>query len=210
MTSFEGIDLACVRGERLVFAGLGFQVDPGEALVLVGANGSGKSSLLRLMAGLIGPASGRMLWGGVPTTDDPEAHRERLGYLGHLDAVKPSLSVRENLAFWASLAGAGAGSTMAALEAFGLDRLADLPGRYLSQGQRRRLALARVAATTPELWLLDEPSVGLDRASLAALAGVIQRHRQGGGRVVVATHAELELGLTRTLDLDRFRRMGTA
>lgn len=205
MTTFEGVDLACVRGERLVFAGLDFTLAAGEALVLVGANGSGKSSLLRLMAGLIGPAAGRLRWGGEPVGADPEAHRARLAYLGHLDAVKPSLSATENLAFWTSLAGSPPGATAAALQAFGLTRLADLPGRYLSQGQRRRLALARVAAAAPPLWLLDEPSVGLDRASLAALGQVIARHRGQGGRVVVATHAELELGLTRTLDLDRFR-----
>ena len=200
---FQGTDLACERGERLVFAGLDFALAPGEALVLTGPNGSGKSSLLRLMAGLLKPAHGSLTWGGAPVLDDPEAHRRRLHYLGHQDAVKPVLSVAENLSFWSALRG-GATSEDALLDAldrFGLKALAELPARYLSQGQRRRLALARLLATPGELWLLDEPTVGLDSASVVRLGEEIEAARAGGLRTVLATHLDLPLADVRRLDL---------
>ena len=147
MTVFKGEGLACERGERLVFAGLSFAVDRGGVLVLTGPNGSGKSSLLRLMAGLLKPADGLLSWDGQPVSDDPEAHRHRLHYLGHLEAVKPVLTPIENLAFWAAIKGGGVdrASLLDALDRFGLKALADMPSRYLSAGQRRRLALARLA-----------------------------------------------------------------
>ncbi|HEX2114080.1 MAG TPA: heme ABC exporter ATP-binding protein CcmA, partial [Alphaproteobacteria bacterium] len=156
---FVGEDLACVRGERLVFENLSFRARPGEALLLMGPNGSGKSSLLRLMAGLLAPASGRLLWGGSAIIDDPDSHRARLHYIGHLDALKPALTVSENLAFYAALRGrpADADTLGSAISAFHLDKLADTPARFLSQGQRRRTALARVLAAPAALWLLDEP-----------------------------------------------------
>jgi len=169
MSLFQGRSLACVRGERRVFQDLDFAVPPGGALVLTGANGSGKSSLLRLMAGLLHPTAGDLLWDGRPVAEDAEGHRARLHYLGHLDAVKPVLTLAENLAFWARLRVASGGGTLriaAALAAFDLTALAEAPGRRLSAGQRRRLALARLIAAPAELWLLDEPTVGLDRASL--------------------------------------------
>ncbi len=137
MTLFEGRDLTCVRGERHVFAGLGFAVPQGGALILHGPNGSGKSSLLRLMAGLLKPAQGGLAWGDRPVSDDPEGHRARLQYLGHLDAVKPVLSAAENLTFWASAQGGGRGGgqgegqggVAAALERIGLTGLAEVPAR---------------------------------------------------------------------------------
>lgn len=204
MSDFEGRELSCVRGERLVFRGLDFSLPRGGALVLVGPNGSGKSTLLRLMAGLLEPESGTLAWGEKPVADDPAAHRERVSYLGHLDAVKPVLSVAENLAFWAGLAGGGLAETQRALDGFGLSPLADLPGRVLSAGQRRRLALARLLLAPTKLWLLDEPSVGLDRESLARLEAACAGHRTRGGRIVIATHAAIELPGARTLDLAAF------
>lgn len=201
MADFEGRSLQCRRGGRDVFAGLDFVLPPGGALLLTGPNGSGKSSLLRLMAGLLRPAAGELLWDGRPVAEAPEAHAARLHYLGHLDAVKPVLSVAENLRFWAAVRG-GRGTLDAALEAFALSELADVPGRLLSAGQRRRLALARLLAAPAEMWLLDEPSVGLDHASVGRLAAAIAAHRDGGGRVAVATHTALDLADPRRLSLD--------
>ncbi|MEQ8355033.1 MAG: heme ABC exporter ATP-binding protein CcmA [Kiloniellaceae bacterium] len=196
MANFEGRSLHCRRGGRDVFAGLSFALPPGGALLLTGPNGSGKSSLLRLMAGLLKPAAGELLWDGQSIAATPEDHAARLHYLGHLDAVKPVLSVVENLRFWADLRGGGAAPEAAnktALEEFALVELAAVPGRLLSAGQRRRLALARLIASPADLWLLDEPSVGLDHASAGRLAAAIAKHRAGGGRVVVATHTALDM-----------------
>ena len=210
MTPFEGRDLACVRGERLVFAGLGFTLGDGGALVLHGPNGSGKSSLLRLMAGLLKPAQGILAWGERPVSEDPEGHRARLHYLGHLDAVKPVLSAAENLAFWAAATGDGGDrgdhedGVANAMKRVGLVPLAEVPGRMLSAGQRRRLALARLFLTPADLWLLDEPTVGLDGESIARLEAGLAEHRQGGGRVVVATHTAIDLPGAERLDLAAF------
>lgn len=186
-----------------MFAGLAFALAPGDALVLTGPNGSGKSSLLRVLAGLLPSAAGRLRWAGQDIAEEPEAHRARLAYLGHLDAVKPALAVAENLAFWIALGGGDARGAATALARFKLDRLADLPARYLSQGQRRRLALARVVALPRALWLLDEPSVGLDAESIAALCAAIEAHRAGGGIAVLSTHAPLAIAAPQRLDLAR-------
>lgn len=193
--TFEGQDLACRRGGRILFRDLGFRVEPGGALALVGPNGSGKSSLLRLMAGLLAPVAGALQWNGRPVDDE---HRGRLGYIGHLDAVKAPLTVREMLTFHARLQGSG-GDPEAAARAFGLGAAIDLPGRYLSAGQRRRLSLARLLVAPRPLWLLDEPTVGLDEDGLAAFAALAGLHRRGGGMIVVSTHAALGLAEVATL-----------
>lgn len=200
---FDGQELRCVRGQRVVFERLAFSLAPGEALVLTGANGSGKSSLLRLMAGLVRPAAGRILWDGAPIAADPEAHGARLHYVGHLDAVKPALGVRENLSVWSELRD-GASAVDAALDRVGLGALAGLPVRYLSAGQRRRLALARLFAAPAALWLLDEPSVALDRESVGVLIAAIAEHRRGGGICVVSTNVDLAVADAATLDMPRF------
>lgn len=209
MANFEGRSLHCRRGGRDVFAELSFALPPGGALLLTGPNGSGKSSLLRLMAGLLKPAGGALLWGDTSIAEAPEEHAARLHYLGHLDAVKPVLSVTENLRFWAALRGIPKAHGKArgtalddALERFALTELAAVPGRLLSAGQRRRLALARLVAAPADLWLLDEPSVGLDHASVERLAAAIAAHRAGGGRVVVATHTALHLAEPLHLSMD--------
>src|SRR5438046_625872 len=145
---FFGRGLACVRGERLVFQDLSFRLEAGGALIVGGANGSGKSSLLRVMAGLTPAAAGWLGWGEAAIGDDTERHRQRVAYLGHQDAVKLAFTVGENLGFWLAYAGAAASrhALEAALAATGLAALIDTPARYLSQGQRRRLALARIIA----------------------------------------------------------------
>lgn len=205
--SFVGRDLGCIRGERAVFAGLDFSLAAGELLLLVGPNGSGKSSLLRLLAGLLPPAAGELAWDGEPVYRNIDSHRARLHYVGHQDAVKPTLNVRENLSFWAALRGSDVGGDTieAALAAFALDDLAERPGRLLSAGQKRRLALTRLLIAPAELWLLDEPTVGLDKDSVARLRIAIARHRDQGGRVALATHIELDGAESARLDLSAYR-----
>jgi len=186
----EAQGLTVFRAERLVFRDVGFSVGPGGALVLSGPNGSGKSSLLRLLAGLLPPAAGRVLWEGADAFTDAGAHARRLAYVGHQDAVKPGLTATQNLRFAARATG---GSVAAALEAMRLGPLADLPVRLLSAGQRRRLALARLAFSAAPLWLLDEPTIGLDASSVEAFGALLSAQRARGGVVVAATHLGLPL-----------------
>jgi len=189
---FTGSDLACRRGEKLVFADLSFALARGGALLLQGPNGSGKSSLLRLMSGLGRPETGHLSWGGAAIADDPAAYRSRLIFVGHLDAIKPTLTAEETLAFWAGMRGTSDRVTEA-LAHFSLNRFASLPCRLLSAGERKRLSLARLIASPGELWLLDEPTSGLDAAAESALLRAIASHRARGGAIAVATHAALEL-----------------
>ena len=204
----SGENLTCIRGDRLVFAGLDFAVAHGDALLLTGRNGSGKTSLLRLMAGLAAPSDGVIRHNGADYRDDPTSHRADIHYVAHYDAAKLALTVRENLAFWAELHGGG--DVMAGLAAFDLENLASLPARFLSAGQRRRLALARLIATKAGIWLLDEPSVALDAASLGSLRGLIAAHRRDGGAVVASTHVELGLDDAENLDVSTFARQRAA
>jgi heme exporter protein A len=200
-----GRDLAARRGERMVFRGLSFQLDPGGVILLKGPNGAGKSTLLRLVAGFLAPYDGTLAWGGAPITEDPDAHSERLLYLGHLDAVKPVFTVGENLAFWARLAGGHAEDRIDdALERFALEDLIDQPARFLSAGQKRRVALARLGISAAPLWLLDEPTVSLDKASVAALGDLIAAHRARGGMAMIATHIDLGLENVTEIDMSAF------
>jgi heme exporter protein A len=174
----QAAGLAAFRGEKLVFRDIDFTVPEGGALLLTGPNGSGKSTLLRVLAGLLRPAAGEVRWDGP------------VAYVGHQDAVKPALTAAENLRFAAAV---GGGEVNGALAAVGLEELADLPARMLSAGQRRRLALARLALTRAMLWLLDEPTLGLDAASVVLFAGMLEGHRRHGGIVVAATHLPLPM-----------------
>jgi len=193
----EGRSLDCIRGGRTVFSGLDFSLGSGEALLVTGRNGAGKSSLLRMMAGLVRVASGRLtLAGAAPDRTIPEqAH-----YLGHLDALKPSLTVMENLDFWTRYLG-GVGAPQAALANVGLSALADLPAAYLSAGQRRRLSLARLLSVRRPVWLLDEPVSALDHEAQGMLAGLMQQHLATGGIVVAATHGPIGLESAKELRL---------
>jgi heme exporter protein A len=208
---FQGKAISCVRGERIVFARLDFRIEAGGALVLVGPNGSGKSSLLRVMAGLTRPDSGVLEWDGVDISIQKDAHRARVHYVGHADAVKPALSVLENVHFWAMLLSGGNGSGVAlrgraerALDALGMSHLADVPGRFLSAGQRRRVSLARIIAAPAPLWLLDEPWTGLDADATRRLDDLIAEHRGGGGIVVMSLHAGEKPERAAILDLAAF------
>ena len=201
-------DLAAERGGRPVLAGVNFAARGGEALGVVGRNGAGKSTLLRVLAGLLRPAAGRVSL-EPPEAGDPDTPvAERAHYLGHADALKPALTPRQHLAFAAALLGRGPAAGAAATPDEALERVAlghagDLPCGYLSAGQRRRVALARLLVAVRPLWLLDEPATALDAASQAVLAGMMRRHLAGGGIVVAATHGPLGLDGWRELRLDR-------
>jgi heme exporter protein A len=185
--------LACRRGGRLVFEAVAFALEAGDALVLSGANGTGKTSLLRLLAGFARPAEGSVTWLGRDIADEPAEHAQRVHFLGFADAVEGLLSVRENLVYLAALLGGRTDTLDSALAAFDLGELADRPARELSAGQRRRVALARLLAVPRPLWLLDEPGVALDRANRARLEAAIERQRDAGGLVVVATHGDVRV-----------------
>ncbi len=201
------VDLACHRGGRDVFTGLSFAVSSGEALAVTGRNGAGKSSLLRTIIGLARIAHGALtLEGGDPELTLPEqAH-----YLGHQDALKPSLSVGENLQFWTNFLGARDAQIRPALDAVGLEDLSDLPAAYLSAGQRRRLSIARLLAVKRPIWLLDEPTSTLDASAQSRLASLMQAHLDEGGLVMAATHGPIGLGSIRELQIDDARPAQTA
>lgn len=197
-------NLCCERGGYLVFEGLSFDLDAGELLILRGVNGAGKSSLLRLLAGLGRPASGQISANGEDVNEDRAGFAARLVYVGHQDALKPSLTVIENLRFWARLQrgqDVDDAALIEALDSIGLRDLKDLPTQVLSAGQRRRAALARAMASGAELWLLDEPTNALDAASLKAFENALSQHLAAGGSAIISTHVALMDGIGRTLDL---------
>ncbi len=196
---FEGRDLACARGGQLVFERLDFALESGDVLLLRGPNGSGKSTLLRLLAGLLPRACGRLFWRGAAIEPGEPEHHARLHFLGHANGLKPQLTVRENLTFAAALS-LGAPVPPKALETFDLEGLMDTPVRYLSSGQRRRVALARLFAPWRPLWLLDEPETGLDEANRRRLLWAVEDHRRLGGLVVWATHGTFELASALVLE----------
>jgi heme exporter protein A len=184
----SGRGVGCVRGGREVFSGLDFEASSGEALAVTGPNGSGKTSLLRLIAGVLTMAGGSIdLAGGGPELTLPEqAH-----YLGHRDALKPALSVLENLIFWRDFLGGEASDAAESLASVGLDHTAHLPAAFLSAGQRRRLSVARLLAVRRPVWLLDEPTSALDASGQSLFAGLMRDHLARGGLIIAATHAPL-------------------
>ncbi|HEX9212083.1 MAG TPA: heme ABC exporter ATP-binding protein CcmA [Bradyrhizobium sp.] len=184
----SGNGLVCVRGGREVFSGLDFEAATGEALAVMGRNGSGKTSLLRLIAGLLIPAGGTIaLNGGNAELTLPE----QCHYLGHSDALKPALSVAENLSFWADFLGGERFDAAESLASVGLDHATDLPAAFLSAGQRRRLSLARLLTVRRPVWLLDEPTTALDVGGQDMFGGLMRDHLGRGGMIVAATHAPL-------------------
>jgi heme exporter protein A len=191
-------NLGCVRGSREVFRNVNFNLSSGRALAVLGPNGAGKSSLLRIVAGLLRLDSGQIALDG----GDPELTvAEQAHYLGHQDAFKPSLSVAENLIFWARYLGEGHVGLTEALEAVGLAAIRDLPAGYLSAGQRRRLSIGRLLAVPRPIWLLDEAAAALDQAAQARLVELMRGHLAGGGLILAATHAPLGLDAVQELRL---------
>ncbi|MCB1352254.1 MAG: heme ABC exporter ATP-binding protein CcmA [Rhodobacteraceae bacterium] len=193
-------DLACQRSGRPVLEGVSFTLEGGEALGLRGPNGSGKSTLLRVLAGLLPRSRGAVTLDGIPLGRDHDAYAERIAYAGHLDAIKPQLTVAENLAFWGALFGSP--DIAPALAAFDLGAIAARPAHACSAGQKRRLGLARLAlAPNRPLWLLDEPTVSLDGPACALLFSAIRAHCARGGAAIIATHVPLDVGSARDLTL---------
>ncbi|MBB4041368.1 heme exporter protein A [Microvirga flocculans] len=194
-------NLACERGERRIFEGVSFALRPGEALVITGRNGAGKSSLLDILAGRLHPASGTILLEGAGERTLPEC----LHYIGHRDALKAALTAEENLTFARDFLGHPALSAREALEAVGLAHAARLPVAYLSAGQRRRVALARLLVAQRPLWLLDEPTSALDAASQENLRLLLERHRENGGMIAATTHSPLFLRDAQEIRIERTR-----
>lgn len=189
--TLRGEALACRRGTRLLFDHLTFALPAGEALIVTGPNGVGKSSLLRVVAGLLTATSGRA-WLEGDQSDLREA--ERRHYLGHDDALKPALSVRENLRFWRGVLGGEGLDVEDALDEVGLGGLGRLPAAVLSAGQKRRLAIARLLVAHRPLWILDEPTTALDASAQARFAALGRAHLAAGGLILAATHAPLDFG----------------
>ena len=201
----EADNLECVRGERRLFAGIGFKLGPGELLYLKGRNGAGKTSLLRMLIGLLPPEAGEIRWKGEPIKAAGEIFRADLCYLGHLNAIKEELTPLENLMAAARLADEtlSEDDALDALEQVGLAGREDLACKYLSQGQKRRVALARLVQERRPLWVLDEPFVALDVAAVDWLAQLISAHLQRGGLAVMTTHQPVDIpaGTVRELGL---------
>ncbi len=201
----EASNLECVRGEKSLFSGLSFKLGEGTCLMVQGANGSGKTSLLRMICGLSPPAQGEIRWNGAPIRELAEDYRGELLYCGHAGAVKEELTAVENARLSATLAGAAVDeqAACAALRRLGLKGREDLPARVLSAGQKRRVALSRLLLEKRRLWVLDEPLTALDRDAVAQLCGLIDAHLAEGGLAVLTSHQDLPLaGRSETLRLD--------
>jgi heme exporter protein A len=191
--SLSATSIRVERGGRLALTAPDFTVRAGEAAVLTGPNGAGKSTLLRALAGLLPVTGGDASYGNASLAVDREAFGEHVAYAGHLDAVKPALSVSGNLAAWAEIYGAPPSRVGAALAQFSLDHIADAPAAYCSAGQKRRLGLARLLVMERPIWLLDEPTVSLDAASTKVFAAAVAAHCNAGGVAVAATHIDIGL-----------------
>ncbi len=195
--------LACVRGDRLLFKDLGFVLEAGSLLYVLGENGSGKSSLLRMLCGLLTPEQGEILWAGKSIKNHAELYLPNLKYLGHLNGLKDDLTALENLQMGARIAGQDVTATaaLAALTAIGIARCANLPVRVLSQGQKRRVALAALWLSRSPLWILDEPFAALDVAATEVLAARISEHLAAGGMTILTSHQDVPIQAKSTVTL---------
>ncbi len=196
-------DLSAIRGGEVIFSGLSFRINEGEALIITGHNGSGKSTLLRVIAGLLTPATGEVCLNGKPEGASPDfddrKFYEHCHYLGHENAMKPALSVEENLRFWRAMDDEPHLEIPEALEMVGLPALAHVPFGHLSTGQKRRISIARLLVSWRPVWLLDEPTAGLDTGSERQFAELMKIHLEDGGIILAATHIPLGLKNTQSL-----------
>ena len=200
----QASNLRCIRGDRELFSRVGFELAPGGLLRLLGANGAGKTSLLRLLCGLLRPDTGNVQWNGVDTDADPDAFHAAMLYLGHQNALQDALTVQENLAFYAALAGDSGQAlrTVPALTRMGVRTCQHKLVRHLSQGQKRRAALSRLLLTQAPLWILDEPFVALDHAAILTLAEVVSEHLQQGGMVIMTSHQDVAIAARQEQSLE--------
>lgn len=187
--------LACLRGERLLFKNVGFELKAGGLLYVLGENGSGKSSLLRMLCGLLLPEDGTIFWGKNTIKEGAESYLSNLTYIGHLNGLKDDLTALENLTMSARAAGneVTENKALAALTAIGIERCANLPARVLSQGQKRRVTLAKLWLVEGKLWILDEPFAALDIASVSILAAKLGEHLSSGGMAILTTHQDVTI-----------------
>ena len=192
---FKAQGLACLRGDRLLFKNVGLELNSGGLLYVLGENGSGKSSLLRMLCGLLMPENGTVFWDEKSIKENAEDYLSNLTYIGHLNGLKDDLTALENLAMGACIAGneIAADKALDALSAIGIARCANLPARVLSQGQKRRVALARLWLAVGKLWVLDEPFAALDVASVEVLAARISEHLSSGGMAILTTHQDVTI-----------------
>ena len=195
MQSLKIKNLECNRNGRTIFTGVSFDVTPGRILLLSGKNGSGKTSLLRILAGFMPPTTGSVVWEDKKFTDKRQRELHSVLYIGHSNPVKLGLTVKENLIFWAKIFGHGTGVD-AALDQFGISNHSEVPASYLSEGQRRRLTLARLAldqpiSALPSLWLLDEPTWGLDPEAVKTLSNLAIDHVKNQGMAIISTHGSI-------------------
>ena len=188
-------DLACLRGDRLLFKNVGFELNAGGLLYVLGENGSGKSSLLRMLCGLMLPESGTVFWDKKTIKEESESYLSNLTYIGHLNGLKDDLTALENLTMSARAAGneVADDKALAALAAIGIERCANLPARVLSQGQKRRVTLAKLWLAKGKLWILDEPFAALDIASVSILAAKLGEHLSSGGMAILTTHQDVTI-----------------
>lgn len=203
--SLQAYQLTCIRGDLQLFDGISFELQPGDAMRIAGTNGSGKTSLLRMLAGLSAPAQGEVRWNGSDIRKLREEFCSNLIYLGHANGVKDDLLAWENLVVASTLSGKAVSrdDALNALEQLGLGRAAELPTRALSQGQRKRVALARLSlGIGASLWILDEPFTALDVSAVDTLCGTLNSHLERGGMVIYTTHQEIALSARRALTLD--------
>ncbi|MGD8266311.1 MAG: cytochrome c biogenesis heme-transporting ATPase CcmA [Chromatiales bacterium] len=191
--SLEAHHLSCIRDDRVLFEGLSFSIGSGEAIVLEGRNGTGKTSLLRILCGLRRPDEGEVRWQGIPIEKNYVDYYTRMAFVGHMDGIKRELSALENLRLSRSLCGSGNVSIEEALETLLLTGYEDIPTYYLSAGQRRRVALARLLATDARLWILDEPFTSLDREGIALVENLMDEHVGAGGAMIMTSHHEVRL-----------------
>lgn len=191
--SFEAYDLSCIRDDRVLFEHLSFSIDSGQAIVLEGRNGTGKTSLLRILCGLRRPDDGEVRWHGEPIEKNYVDFYTHMAFVGHMDGIKKELSALENLRLSRSLCGSGEMTIEQALDTLNLIGYEDIPTYYLSAGQRRRVALARLLATDARLWILDEPFTSLDREGIKLVEGLMDRHVGAGGAMIMTSHHEVHL-----------------
>ncbi len=191
----QGINLECIRGDRRLFSKVNFTLESGGLMQVQGANGSGKTSLLRMLCGLSNPAAGEILWNGTAIRTRDNDYFAMLTYIGHLSGTKDDLTVIENLQISSALAGfeVDVGEALDALERIGMAGREQLPVKVLSQGQRRRVALARLLVCKTTLWILDEPLVALDVTAVKLIQGFLEQHLQQGGMVIMTTHQEIDI-----------------
>ncbi len=198
--SLNARHLSCIRQDRLIFKDIGFSLNPGEALWIKGKNGAGKSSLLRIVAGLLKAAKGDIFWKDQNVREDPDIFQSQFRYIAHQEALKTAMTATENLQFWAQYFGTG--GVEKALAEFELEKIADIPVGIMSAGQKKRTNLARLIACPAPLWILDEPVSSLDTHYIDLFCRQLTKHVKSGGMALLATHQDLGLDFIRTLNLD--------